>query len=101
MRARKNNRFPAGRGAELRAASNPVRGDPERRTESNSCRGDPKHRTESNPCRGDPKRRTASNPCRGDLLEQEVQKELLFLSIKEELIKAGLIKWRGKDDNKN
>lgn len=75
MRARKNNRFPAGRGAELRAASNPVRGDPERRT--------------------------ASNPCRGDLLEQEVQKELLFLSIKEELIKAGLIKWRGKDDNKN
>ena len=85
MRARKNNRFPAGRGAELRAASNPVRGDPERRTESNSCRGDPKHRTES-------------NPCRGDLLEQEVQKELLFLSIKEELIKAGLIKMRGKSE---
>lgn len=72
MRARKNNRFPAGRGAELRAASNPVRGDPERRTESNPCRGDP--------------------------LEQEVQKELLFLSIKEELIKAGLIKMRGKSE---
>ena len=72
MRARKNNRFPAGRGAELRAASNPVRGDPERRTELNPCRGDP--------------------------LEQEVQKELLFLSIKEELIKAGLIKMRGKSE---
>ena len=47
------------------------------------------------------KRKTASCSCRGDPLEQEINKELILLSIKEELRKAGLIRARKKDNNQN
>lgn len=41
----------------------------------------------------------APKPEGGDPLKRELEKELLLLSIKEELIKAGLIKKADRDEN--